>query len=55
MNLPRLTLTDAEHDRMNRFRNHVGLAVGYGMIALLGLAGLAFFAGLAVRAWEWAL
>lgn len=53
MNMPRLTLTDEEHDRMNRFRNHVGLWVGYGMILLLAASGLMVFAGIAIRAAMW--
>ena len=51
----RLTLTDAEHDRMNRFRNNVSVWMGYGMILLLGCAGLMLFLGLAVRAARWAI
>jgi hypothetical protein len=55
MNRPklRLTLTDEEHDQMNRFRNHVGLSVGYGMILLLAVSGLMVFAGIAIRAAMW--
>lgn len=51
----RLVLTPEEHERMNRFRNHVGLYVGYGIILLMGLSGLMLFVGIAIRAAMWML
>ena len=49
MKLPRMTLTEAEHDRMNRFRNHVGLWTGYAIILLLAAAALMTVAAFAIR------
>lgn len=51
----RLTLTNIEHERMNRFRNNVNLWLGYAIILLLGFAGLMLFVGLAIRLTMWAL
>jgi len=49
MNLPRLTLTDAEHERVTRLRNNVNLWLAYLMLVAIGAAGAMVVISWAIR------